>query len=98
MIGEQGEIDETLKDSLDLLFTKITKILDRCNKVLPIVNALCSEGMKMHHWNKVCPCSLTIHITISLDIVRFKFGRECKRSLSGKRFVKNENRRQSAKM
>jgi hypothetical protein len=52
MITEQ-EIDDILRDSLDLLFAKIAKLLDRYNKLLPIVNALCSEGMKTHHWNKV---------------------------------------------
>jgi hypothetical protein len=46
MITEQ-EIDDVLKDSLDLLFAKIIKLLDRYNRILPIVNALRSEGMKV---------------------------------------------------
>ncbi|KAI6215163.1 Dynein heavy chain at 62B [Aphelenchoides besseyi] len=52
-IAEQTHIDEALKDSLDLLFAKIAKILDASNKVLPVVNALCSEGMKLRHWDKI---------------------------------------------
>lgn len=52
MINEQ-EIDEELKGSTELFFSKIANILDNFNKVLPAVNALRSEGMKIHHWNKV---------------------------------------------
>ncbi|KAI6240858.1 Dynein heavy chain at 62B [Aphelenchoides fujianensis] len=54
-LGEQEDVDESLKDALDLLFSKITKILDASNKVLPVVNALCSQGMKLRHWDRILP-------------------------------------------
>ena len=45
--------DEALHETLVVLFARILKILDNLNSVLPIVNALRGEGMKLRHWDKV---------------------------------------------
>jgi hypothetical protein len=53
MIEEHEGIDDELRAALELLFSRMIKILEKFNKVLPVVNALCSQGMKARHWNTV---------------------------------------------
>lgn len=47
------ELEEWSKETLALLLTKIEAILQTFNDVLPVLNALTSEGMKRRHWNDV---------------------------------------------
>ncbi|KAI6177004.1 Dynein heavy chain at 62B [Aphelenchoides bicaudatus] len=77
IITEQEDVDDALKDSLDLLFAKISKLLDRYNRILPIVNALCGQGMRIHHWRRIlCDPDLNENAKETLvvkDLLKIKF-------------------------
>lgn len=49
-------VNEALNDTLVVLFARIVKILENLDLVMPVVNALRGEGMKLHH----CTCHLQL--------------------------------------
>lgn len=51
--NETDKVDDSSRETLLMLLTKIDLILVSFNGILPILTALCSEGMRRKDWNKV---------------------------------------------